>query len=286
MCTRPAVLAIKSGIILSGSVLTERAQLITTYPRKVDVCLPFRPLFLQLIGASGDNIDNMRGIVRALATGVANFSWVSNPWKVLSQGLMIGSALWLTAFSHRGEEMYCYISWAIFISSAVTYNIMNRTAVVRYFYLLTLVILLAFMLSANHRISSTDLLERSPLLVMLMSLAIDELGRLQPLRLPTASDQRNRLPSAYMTERSASGSQILAWLHSVTHGSIEPRDDCPPQPVDHLTCSMDHPRNVRAASPRSSDMSLSSGGRDSLPSRWDPLTKAFFPKSGAQDSPL
>ncbi|KAI1394231.1 uncharacterized protein F4822DRAFT_42168 [Hypoxylon trugodes] len=96
----------------------------------------------------------------------------------VSRGLMTGAAIALSVFIHHENTFYQSLAFYIFAVSLILFNVLNREAVMRHFYLaLVTVVVPALITLPRFEISVSFLLGRVPILLMAMSLLVEEYSR-------------------------------------------------------------------------------------------------------------
>ncbi|KAI2633706.1 hypothetical protein GGS26DRAFT_58308 [Hypomontagnella submonticulosa] len=186
--------------------------------------------------------------------------------RVLSRGILIGTSLIASAFRHE-DAFYRHLNLCTFAISALVYNALNWEAVVRYLFLALVTVALPILLMLPHSdITVLFLLDRSPILIMLISVFIEEYSSRFTPNIPY---QRRALATELgLTDTDFDG--VGHWFSSMPNN----RDEF----LAHMNGGEREP--YRVPSQVSSDISLPNSP-GTLPSSCDSIIRSFWPeKSG------
>ncbi|KAI1082966.1 hypothetical protein F5B20DRAFT_490983 [Whalleya microplaca] len=199
--------------------------------------------------------------------------------RILSGGGMIGSAILFPVIRHD-SFFYQYLTMYIFGISTLIYNALNWRAVMRYYFLALVTVLVPVIIVVPYGDASTFSfpLERMPLLVMLWSLAIDEYARLAGR--PLGSEEVPMAPSLAGTP-AYNASDGLRWRRMSVRSLSEWGDRSFPLLPDQRDALLMHMQGAERefshpSSQEPSDISLSSALAEAVPSSYDSMTRSFW----------
>ncbi|KAI0382073.1 hypothetical protein F5Y04DRAFT_57427 [Hypomontagnella monticulosa] len=196
----------------------------------------------------------------ALGRPGANSTRLSSASRVLSRGTMIGTSILAPAFRHE-DAFYRYLNLCIFAISTLVHNALNWEAVIRYFFLALVTVALSILLTLPYdSMSVSFLLDRGPILIMLMSVLIEEYSsRFTPNIRP-----RRGAPTSELVLTDTDFDGVQYWLSSMPNR-------------DELLAHMNGGERERyhTASQVSSDISLSTSP-GTLPSSCDSIIRSFW----------
>ncbi|KAI0116973.1 hypothetical protein F4814DRAFT_459216 [Daldinia grandis] len=181
--------------------------------------------------------------------------------RVLSGGIMVGAAMLLPAFQHE-EPFYQYLILCLFGISTFVHNTLIWEAVVNYFFLaLATTVAVIFITIPHSSVSVSFLLGRTPLLISLMSLFVENCSR----RFNQNSRYRKKAHDLKLIPPGVESDTDGRSLHVLGHH-------------DELFSYMNggEMRQYNVLSQHSSEISLSNLGPGRLPSSCDSMIRDFW----------
>ncbi|KAI4868712.1 hypothetical protein F4820DRAFT_103259 [Hypoxylon rubiginosum] len=189
--------------------------------------------------------------------------------RVLSRGIMVGSALVLRAMQHEGT-FYQYLIISIFFISTLVHNALNWKAVVRHFFLAFVVVVIPILLTLPHsHIWLSFQPSRISIVLMVMSLFIEEYSRL----VSPHSRHWERAPSqrrALLETDLEVNNRAVIFMNN-GHGDLL------------LHTNGGGGRQYHPPSQASSEISLTTSAPGRLPSSCDTVVRGFWSESGQED---
>ncbi|KAI0411187.1 hypothetical protein F5X98DRAFT_380998 [Xylaria grammica] len=203
--------------------------------------------------------------------------------RIASKGIMMGAAITFTAIRHEYTFYNC-VTLGLFSLSTVAHIVMSLGVTTLLLYLLLATVPSILTIVAVSQAQCISVLEYAPVIIAFMLWIIEDFSRLHAsCLLPSWTNNIHGERCTPYTPPIMAHESTQGFRGSVVPDYGVDDDVSIMSAQDSLLLRyMWSPSQSCAPSSRLSDISLSSGGPESLPSSWGTLTRIWFPDFSAQ----